>query len=158
MATPMNRALKRLLSWIVVIGVSLAVLGVALSTSILGKPSELAISLGSALLALGLTITGTGIFYYAYNRLAEIEIMREVALRVSEAATHEATKKAVGAAEEWFKNRFARLMPIKTYPKSETPQEEYNSDYLRYLRDSPFFYFKGDSAEIASYRLQLLTD
>ncbi|MBL8091219.1 MAG: hypothetical protein JNJ43_12870 [Anaerolineales bacterium] len=136
-------SLNRLIAWATVLGFLIIFIGVFI------EKYDVPSVVNDVLFAIGTSIIASVIFYILYSRTAEKQVLSEISIST--------TKSAILFSYKEFQERFARQLPLKTYPKTDKPSKEFNDDFDRYLRESKIFFFKSDSAGYLSYRLNKLS-
>lgn len=102
------------------------------------------------LIAIGTSILASILFYILYSMSAEEKVLREISESSAKAATEFATS--------LFQQRFESMLPVKVYPATSAPVEEFDIDFNNLLRDSKIYKHKGDSAGFATFRLTVLSE
>lgn len=94
----------------------------------------------------GTSILASVVFYYLFSVSTESRIIKNLSA--------EASKQAVDYAMQQVSQKFNNVMPLKIYPKTSTPLEEFNRDFDSYAKTSKIYYFMGDSATYTAKRLK----
>ena len=89
------------------------------------------------------SLVASAIFYLLFSLMVEKTALTYFATDASETAVNH------------ILGRF-NYVPTRTYPEADTPDAGFERDYLTSLKDSPFYSFKGISANYATRRLQKL--
>jgi hypothetical protein len=98
--------------------------------------------------AVGTSVLAALLVQWLYGLMAEQALAQAVAVEASNAA-EEQTK-------TFLYERFARVVPIKSYARSQEPTEEFRADIEKLLRTSRSYRHKGSAAGFAGFRLQML--
>jgi hypothetical protein len=102
------------------------------------------------LIAIGTSIIASILFYILYSMSAEDKVLREISESSAKVATEFATS--------LFQQRFESMLPVKVYPATAAPVEEFDIDFDNLLHDSKIYKHKGDSAGFATFRLTVLSE